>query len=41
VELKRKSAKSVHIVALTPGHKDRTLPASEIVWIARIVWSSQ
>jgi phage repressor protein C with HTH and peptisase S24 domain len=41
VEMKRKSAKSVQIVALTPGHKDRTLPASEIVWIARIVWSSQ
>jgi phage repressor protein C with HTH and peptisase S24 domain len=41
VELKRKAAKSVQVVALTPGHRDRTLSASEILWIARIVWSSQ
>ena len=41
VEMKRKAAKSVQVVALTPGHRDRTLSASEILWIARIVWSSQ
>ena len=41
VELKRKTAKSVQVVALTPGHRDRTLSASEILWVARIVWSSQ
>ncbi len=40
-ELKRKTAKSVELVSLAPGHKDRTLPASDILWIARIVWSSQ
>jgi phage repressor protein C with HTH and peptisase S24 domain len=40
-ELKRKSSKSVQIVSLTPGHKDHTLPTSDILWIARIVWSSQ
>jgi len=41
VELKRKASKIVQVVALTPGHRDRTLPASDILWIARIVWSSQ
>jgi phage repressor protein C with HTH and peptisase S24 domain len=41
VELKRKAPKSVQVVALTPGRRDRTLPASDIFWIARIVWSSQ
>jgi phage repressor protein C with HTH and peptisase S24 domain len=41
MELKRRSAKSVELVSLHPGHKDRTLPASDILWIARIVWSSQ
>jgi phage repressor protein C with HTH and peptisase S24 domain len=41
VEMKRKTAKSVQIVALTPSHRDRTLSNSEILWIARIVWSSQ
>ena len=40
-ELKRKTSKGVQVVALTPGHKDRQLAASEILWIARIVWSSQ
>jgi len=40
-ELKRRSARSVDIVSLTPGHRDRSLPASDILWIARIVWSSQ
>jgi phage repressor protein C with HTH and peptisase S24 domain len=40
-ELKRKSAKSVELRSLNPAHKDRTLPASEVVWIARILWASQ
>lgn len=40
-ELKRKASKSVQIVSLSPGHKDYTLLTSDILWIARIVWSSQ
>ena len=40
-ELKRKSARSVDFVSLAPGHRDRSLPANYILWIARIVWSSQ
>jgi phage repressor protein C with HTH and peptisase S24 domain len=40
-ELKRKTAKVVELRSLNPAHKDRNLPASEVVWIARIVWASQ
>lgn len=40
-ELKRKNAKLVEIKSLNPDHKDRTLPMSDVVWIARIVWASQ
>lgn len=40
-ELKRKSAKSVELRSLNPAHRDRVLPASEVVWIARILWASQ
>jgi phage repressor protein C with HTH and peptisase S24 domain len=40
-ELKRKNAKTVELASLNPAHKDRSFPASDILWIARIVWSSQ
>jgi phage repressor protein C with HTH and peptisase S24 domain len=40
-EFKRKSPKSVDIVMLTPGHRDRSIPASEIAALGRVVWASQ
>lgn len=40
-ELKKKNAKVVELASLNPAHKDRSLPASDIIWIARIVWASQ
>ena len=40
-ELKRKSAKSIELKSLNAEHRDRTLPMSEVLWIARIVWASQ
>ena len=40
-EIKRKTAKSVELRALNPGHPDRTIPASEIAWIARVMWARQ
>ena len=40
-ELKRKNAKTVELASLNPSHKDRSIPASDILWIARIVWASQ
>lgn len=40
-ELKRKNAKSIELKSLNAEHRDRTLPTSDVVWVARIVWASQ
>jgi phage repressor protein C with HTH and peptisase S24 domain len=40
-ELKRKTAKAVELRSLNPAHKDRSLPLSDVQWIARILWASQ
>lgn len=40
-ELKKRTAKSVELRSLNPAHKDRVLPAGDVVWIARIMWASQ
>lgn len=40
-ELARRTAKQVELRSLNPEHPDRSLPANQIVWIARIVWASQ
>jgi phage repressor protein C with HTH and peptisase S24 domain len=39
--LHKKSAKSVEVASLNPAHKNRTIPANEIEWMARIIWASQ
>jgi phage repressor protein C with HTH and peptisase S24 domain len=40
-ELKRKTSKSVELKSLNSEHGDRTLPMSDVLWIARIMWASQ
>jgi len=40
-ELRRRTAKMIELQSLNPEHPDRTLPVSDVVWIARIVWASQ
>lgn len=40
-ELKRRSSKSVELGSFNPSHRDRTLAAKDIDWIARIIWASQ
>jgi phage repressor protein C with HTH and peptisase S24 domain len=40
-ELKKRTTKSVELRSLNPAHKDRVLPASDILWIARIIWATQ
>jgi phage repressor protein C with HTH and peptisase S24 domain len=40
-ELKRRTAKVIELQSLNPNHVDRTFPAAEVEWIARIVWASQ
>jgi phage repressor protein C with HTH and peptisase S24 domain len=40
-ELKRRTAKAIELQSLNLAHADRTLVASEVAWIARIVWARQ
>jgi len=40
-ELKRKNSKNVELKSLNAEHRDRTLPMSEVLWIARVMWASQ
>jgi phage repressor protein C with HTH and peptisase S24 domain len=40
-ELKRRTAKTLELSSLNPNHVDRVLAASDVDWIARIVWASQ
>ena len=40
-ELKRRTARTLELQSLTAGPADRTLAATEVAWIARIVWASQ
>jgi phage repressor protein C with HTH and peptisase S24 domain len=40
-ELKRRTAKTIELKSLNIQHADRTLAATEVLWIARILWASQ
>ena len=40
-ELKRRTAKTLELQSLNPAQADRTLAASDVEWIARIVWARQ
>jgi phage repressor protein C with HTH and peptisase S24 domain len=40
-ELKRRTAKALELQSLNAAQADRTLAASEVAWIARIVWARQ
>ena len=40
-ELKRKTAKVVELRSLNTAHRERSMPMSDVEWIARIVWASQ
>jgi phage repressor protein C with HTH and peptisase S24 domain len=40
-ELKRRTAKTLELSSLNPNHVDRVLAATDVEWIARIVWASQ
>ncbi|MFD1702514.1 helix-turn-helix transcriptional regulator [Methylopila henanensis] len=40
-ELARTSAKQIELRSLNPAHPDRTIPASQVAWMARVVWASQ
>ena len=40
-ELKRRTGKAIELRSLNPEHDDRTVPAEEVLWVARILWASQ
>jgi phage repressor protein C with HTH and peptisase S24 domain len=40
-ELKRKTAKTIELKSFNSEHGERVLAMPDVVWIARIVWSSQ
>jgi phage repressor protein C with HTH and peptisase S24 domain len=40
-ELRRRTARTVELRSLTPGHDERTLLVGDVVFVARIVWASQ
>ncbi len=40
-ELMRKTVQKVDLKSLNADHDDRSLPSSDILWIARILWVSQ
>jgi phage repressor protein C with HTH and peptisase S24 domain len=39
--LERRTATTIDLVSLNPEHPDRRLAASDVEWLARIVWASQ
>ncbi|WP_243375625.1 helix-turn-helix transcriptional regulator [Microvirga solisilvae] len=40
-ELKRRSAKTLELAALTSDSEEKAIPAEEIAWTARIMWARQ
>ena len=40
-ELKRKNSKNIELKSLNSEHRDRTVPMSDVLWIARVMWASQ
>ncbi|WP_448190080.1 S24 family peptidase [Azospirillum sp. sgz301742] len=40
-QLVRESANKVELLSINRAHPDRSIPRSEIAWMARIVWASQ
>ena len=39
--LNRQTAGTIELASLNPEHEDRTLAASDVEWVARIIWASQ
>ena len=40
-EIVKQNSKRVEIKSINPAHKNREIPMTEIVWIARVIWVSQ
>ncbi len=40
-ELVKKTAAKIDVKSLNPSHADRSIPANDILWMARVLWVSQ
>ena len=40
-QLVRQTASRIELASLNPEFSDRTIPTSEVSWIARVIWASQ
>jgi phage repressor protein C with HTH and peptisase S24 domain len=40
-ELKRRTARTLELQSLDAAHEDQTLAASDVAWVARILWAKQ
>jgi phage repressor protein C with HTH and peptisase S24 domain len=39
--LKKQNATEVELASFNPAHANRTIPAKQVEWVARILWASQ
>ena len=39
--LERRTARTIELISLNPEHPDRQIAATDVEWMARIVWASQ
>jgi phage repressor protein C with HTH and peptisase S24 domain len=40
-ELKRRTARTLELQSLKADHVDRSFAATDVAWVARIVWAKQ
>jgi phage repressor protein C with HTH and peptisase S24 domain len=39
--LEKQTTKAIDLLSLNPEHENRTIPATEVEWVARVIWASQ
>ena len=39
--LEKQTTRAIDLLSLNPEHENRTIPATEVEWVARVIWASQ
>jgi phage repressor protein C with HTH and peptisase S24 domain len=39
--LEKQTTRAIDLISLNPEHENRTIPAAEVEWMARVIWASQ
>jgi phage repressor protein C with HTH and peptisase S24 domain len=39
--LEKQTTRAIDLLSLNPEHENRTIPAAEVEWVARVIWASQ